>query len=208
MVLLSCSICVLLINAVTFHLACTFSRFARASFLCACGVIASVAPVHAHDGEDHGNADKSTTTSATTQSAVAPEPRVVASSEELELVGILSGKAMAVYIDRRATNEPVSGLAVAMETGDKTYHATPRQDAVYMILTDQLDTPGRHDLVFTIQGPGVSDLLAGTIEIPPRQGGLGSILLGPMRRWGWLIVGAALILFWVVRRYRHRVRGA
>src|SRR5690606_22262003 len=65
-----------------------------------------VLPVSAHDGEDHG------APVAATAPAAGVGPRAAAATELFELVAVVSGDHLTLYLDRFASNEPVSGAKV------------------------------------------------------------------------------------------------
>src|SRR6187397_2078121 len=65
--------------------------------------------VQAHEGHDHGAAE----------SIAGPvAPRVSARSEVFELVGVLRGERLIIYLDRFGTNEPVTTADIAVTIGD------------------------------------------------------------------------------------------
>ncbi len=57
-------------------------------------------------GHDHGPAPAGATAPAS--------PRVTATSDAFELVGIVEGEVLVVYLDRFATNEPITGAAITL----------------------------------------------------------------------------------------------
>src|SRR5262245_21724535 len=72
-------------------------------------LLALVIAAPAHEGHDHGPPE-----------AVAGQlaPRVSARSEVFELVGILRGERLVIYLDRFASNEPVTTADIAVTIGD------------------------------------------------------------------------------------------
>ena len=70
-----------------------------------------VLSARAHEDHDHGPAE-----------AIAGQlaPRVAARSELFELVGILRGERLVIYLDRFASNEPVTSADIAVMIGDTT----------------------------------------------------------------------------------------
>ena len=63
----------------------------------------------AGEGHDHGDAAPVATGTGS--------PRVSSHSDLFELVGIVDAGAMTIYLDRHATNEPVTGAKVEVEAG-------------------------------------------------------------------------------------------
>jgi RND family efflux transporter MFP subunit len=115
----------------------------------------------AHDGHDHGAPPPPV--SATIA------PRGEAASEEFELVAVAEGEELAIYVDRFATNEPIDGATIEIETPSGPATATPRANGSYRIAAPWLAKPGRYDLIFTVTLDGAIDVLPMTLEIhPPR----------------------------------------
>ena len=114
----------------------------------------------AHEGHDHGPAE----------SVAGPvAPRVSARSETFELVGVLRGDRLVIYLDRFASNEPVTTADIAVTIGDATeaVNAEWAAEGTYALTSPRFKTAGQIDLVFSITGEAGEDLLAGTLTVPP-----------------------------------------
>src|SRR4029453_9481812 len=86
------------------------SVFLGAVAIVVAALLASPAPVaQAHEGHDHGPAEVATGPVA---------PRVSAHSDVYELIGILGGDRFFIYLDRFASNEPVTTADIAVTIGD------------------------------------------------------------------------------------------
>jgi cobalt-zinc-cadmium efflux system membrane fusion protein len=66
-------------------------------------------------------------------------PRAEARSDLFELVTIVRGGAVILYLDRFATNEPVTGASIEVGEGDTTANATPQPDGTYRLAGDDAD---------------------------------------------------------------------
>ncbi len=121
--------------------------------------VLSVAPLAAHEGHDHG--------APPVPVATAGSPRVALHSDAYELVGILRGDRLTLFLDRYAGNAPVTdaGLVVTIGTGADVA-ATPTPEGTYVVVSDRLVGAGPLELVFAITHPGGDDLLIGTLERP------------------------------------------
>lgn len=119
----------------------------------------SVAPLAAHEGHDHG--------APPAPVAAAGSPRVALHSDAYELVGILRGDRLTLFLDRYAGNAPVTDadLVVTIGTGADVA-ATPTPEGTYVVVSDRLVGAGPLELVFAITHPGGDDLLIGTLERP------------------------------------------
>lgn len=118
-------------------------------------------PLAAHEGHDHG-APAAPAAAATDGSA-----RISLHSDSYELVGILRGDRLTLFLDRYAGNEPVTdaGLAVTIGTGAEVA-ATPTPEGTYLVASPLLPGAGPLELVFAITHSGGDDLLIGTLERP------------------------------------------
>ena len=115
----------------------------------------------AHEGHDHGTPQP---TAAATSS-----PRVTATSEAYELVGILKQDTLRLYLDRFETNQPVTDASIiATVGGDQDVTASPFGDGTFGITSDRFRGEGPLELVFVITAPSGDDLLIGTIDLPAK----------------------------------------
>lgn len=114
----------------------------------------------AHGGHDHGDEANVAPTNAL--------PRVTASSEAFELVGVMgSDGTLTLWLDRFADNAPIDGATIAVTLGGTPIGEAQRVgEAVYALRHEPLARPGAHDLTFTITADGEMDLLAGTLGMP------------------------------------------
>jgi len=91
-------------------------------------------------------------------------PRLVAVSESWQLVGILKGGALTLYLDRQEDNAPAEGATLDLEIGGRTIRAEPQPDGTFSIPGEALGT-GEVEVLATIGG-ATPDLLVGTIRVP------------------------------------------
>jgi membrane fusion protein, heavy metal efflux system len=120
-------------------------------------LLASVA--NAHEGHDHGPSEAISGQLA---------PRVSARSEQFELVGILRGERLTIYLDRFSSNEPVTTADIAVTIGDDTeaVNAEWAAEGTYALTSRKLLAAGPIEMVFSITGEAGEDLLAGTLTVP------------------------------------------
>ena len=111
----------------------------------------------AHEGHDHD--------AAPLPASVSIAPRAEATSDAFELIAIAEGSELAIYLDRFATNEPVEGAAIEVETPNGPVTARVHGDS-YEIPATWLSKPGRYDLIFTVTAKEGADVLPLTLEIP------------------------------------------
>ncbi|MCU0918857.1 MAG: hypothetical protein MUF16_00725 [Burkholderiaceae bacterium] len=104
----------------------------------------------------------------TTMAAASALPRVEAHTETFELVAELRAAELTILVDRYASNEPVLGAQLEIESGSLKAVAAFRAEQGDYVVTDAallkaLAAPGEHALVFTLVAGGDSDLLDGTL---------------------------------------------
>lgn len=119
-------------------------------------------PAHAGAGHDHGHDDSA-------GAAHSPAlPRFAAVSESFELVGVLEGRQLTLYLDRAADNAPVSGAQIELDIGGTPLKAEPQEDVYRVVLAEQ-PQPGVLPVTATITVMGTggpeADLLAGELDL-------------------------------------------
>lgn len=115
-------------------------------------------PIAGHEGHDHA--------APPPLPVQALAPRVVIQSEELEFVGIVQDQQLVIYLDSLATNEPITQAKIEVESGNFKAIAQATSTGTYLLPASQLLTPGKHELVLTIEAGTLSDLLLGELNIP------------------------------------------
>jgi hypothetical protein len=110
-----------------------------------------------HAGHAHGNEPP--------PPEIRSAPRATAASEAFELVAVLDGASLVVWLDRFATNEPVVGATLDVETPAGPVSAAVEGD-VYRLPTPWAAEPGAHELLFTVADGGAFDFLTATLTIP------------------------------------------
>lgn len=116
----------------------------------------------AHEGEDHAPAAHAPLPGLT--------PRVAAASPDIELLAELRKDTLLIYLDRFATNEPLSGATIEVEEGANRGTAVPAGEGLYQVSAPWLARPGKHALVFTVHAKDLDDLLNGTLEVLDTHG--------------------------------------
>jgi cobalt-zinc-cadmium efflux system membrane fusion protein len=134
-----------------------FGRALRALAVTAvlCGAIA---PASAHEGHEH---EEQQPVSA------GALPRGEAASDAFEIVAIVRGENLEIYLDRFATNEPVTGATLEVESPDGPVKAAASADGTYRVAAPWLAKSGRTDLIFTVTAGDTTDILPLTIQSAP-----------------------------------------
>jgi hypothetical protein len=152
-------------------------------------------PAWAGEGHDHGNAAPPGVGKAL--------PRFAAVSETFELVGVLSGRQITLYLDRFADNGPVRGAQIELEIGGAMFKAEKQGEDEYEVMLPEAPKPGVLPVAATVIAGNEADLLAGELDIheaaPAEE-------VAHAHAWkeyaGWAVAGiAALVLLaWGGRR--------
>ncbi|MBR1148705.1 efflux RND transporter periplasmic adaptor subunit [Bradyrhizobium sp. AUGA SZCCT0431] len=132
--------------------------FRAARCVAAVLILLAAGPVMAHDGHDHGAPAPAPISSIA--------PRAEAASEAHELVAIVRDGVLAIYLDRFATNEPVDGAGIEIETPAGPRKAEAKPGEPYRLDAPWSSKPGAYDLIFTIAKDGDVDVLSARIVIP------------------------------------------
>ncbi len=109
-------------------------------------------------GHDHGD-----DTPAAAQGTSLP--RFVAASELFELVGVIDGRRLTVYLDHAATNEPVKDAQLELDIGGVKVLLQPHAEGEFEAELAQALPPGVHPVTATVSTAKDGDLLAAEIDL-------------------------------------------
>ncbi len=133
-------------------------RTLAALLVAAVVAVLTAAPAWAGPGHDHGDEAPVTVGEAL--------PRFAAVSEIFELVGVLSGTKITLYLDRFADNSPVRDAKIELEVGSAKVTATKQGDDAYEVMLAEAPEPGVLPITATVTAGNEVDLLAGELDIP------------------------------------------
>lgn len=111
----------------------------------------------AGDGHDHGEAPAA--------AAGAAMPRFAATSDLFELVGVLDGQKLALYLDHAGDNTPVKDAQLELEVSDVRVPLTRVADGEYQALLASPLAEGVTPVTATVVAGKDTDLLAGEIDV-------------------------------------------
>lgn len=152
-------------------------------------------PSLAGEGHDHGDAAPATVGKAL--------PRFTAESDVFELVGVLDGKRIALYLDRFADNSPVRNAQIELEIGGTTFKADRHGDDEYEVVLPEAPKAGVLPITAMVTAGNQADLLAGELDIHDDVHNEGAAPAPPWTRYaGWTAAGlvALALLAWGIRR--------
>lgn len=111
----------------------------------------------AGEGHDHGEAPAAAGGPA--------KPRFTATSEAFELVGVVNGKHIALYLDHAADNSPVKDAKLELDLGGTKVAVQPHGEGEFEATLATELQPGEMSVSATVVAGAVTDLLAGDLDI-------------------------------------------
>ena len=152
--------------------------------------LASAADDHGHD---HGDAASATG---------AALPRFAAVSEAFELVGVLDGKRLTLYLDRFGDNSPVKDAQLDLQVDGAHVDVKPFGEGKFEAMLAEAPNAGVLSVAATVVAGNESDLLAGELDI--HETAHAEAASGPRwQRWaGWGLAAAVVLglAAWAGRR--------
>jgi hypothetical protein len=162
---------------------------------------ALINPAFAGPGHDHGDEPAAATGTAS--------PRVSTHSDLFELVGLVEGNEMKIYLDRYATNEPVTDAKIEVEVGSIKGVAAVQPDGSYSFKNELFIKPGELAVSFTVLAGKDADLLAGDLKIGSAVDDHADYVASkPWLRWAAYAGGALLLAAVAVVALRRRKRAS
>lgn len=160
----------------------------------------SLSSTWASEGHDHGEAPVAASGPAL--------PRFAAVSELFELVGVVNGKQITLYLDRFADGSPVKEARLELELGGIKVPVEAHAEGEFEAILPQALKPGVIAVAATVMVGEESDLLAGELDLHSES----TVDEAPRHGWQeiltWVAAGlAGLILLGVIAR-RRRVSGS
>lgn len=110
----------------------------------------------AGDGHDHGDTGPTPAGPAL--------PRFAAVSESFELVGVLDGRRLVLYLDRADDNAPVTDARIELDIAGAQLKAEKHDDA-YEVVLAATPKPGVLPITATVHAGDEVDLLAGEFDL-------------------------------------------
>src|SRR5262245_51459753 len=92
--------------------------------------------VQAHEGHEHADQPAA-------EAGALASPRVVATTEKYQFVGIVEGEVLVVYLDRAADNGPITGATIDVSLDGQSFKAEPVGNGTYEITAPALKRPGQ-----------------------------------------------------------------
>lgn len=155
----------------------------------------------AGEGHDHGDAKAATSAPST--------PRFTAVSDALELVGVLNGKQITLYLDRLETNAPVKEAQIELDLSGVKFVAQKHGEDEFEIVLPAEPKPGVISVTATVTIDKEVDLLAGELDIHSDLNGEGSASKNGWKKWlSWALFSAAALMALIFIRKRLQTHQA
>ena len=136
-------------------------------------------------------------------------PRAAAATEEFEVVILLEGKKLVVYVDRFASNEPVTQAKVEIEGAGLTGVASETTPGTYVLDVVTILPPAKHPLTISVEAGDSVDLLTTTLDTSASV--TSEVHNHGWSEWaGWGISGGLLLLtgsLFAVWRHKRAKKG-
>ncbi len=165
--------------------------------------LAAAPQAQAGPGHDHGDEAPANTGVVL--------PRLAMTSEAFELVGVLNGKTLTLYLDRAATNEPVPKADIELEFAGAKLTPKAQADGSFVLELPQALGEGAHTFTATVTAGDEADLLAGELDLHGDAPHADEHAHWDWKRWGVALLGGGLGLAALVafqRRKRASTFGA
>lgn len=113
-------------------------------------------PAFAGEGHDHG---------AISAAGGPAQPRFAAASDLFELVGVIEGRQLTVYLDRFADNAPVQGARIELEMGGVKVNLKEGEPGRFEATLAHGPKPGMTPVTAMVVAGNDSDLLAADLDV-------------------------------------------
>ncbi len=120
-----------------------------------------IVPTAPHAADDHGH-DHGEVPAA---SAAPAQPRFSAESDAFELVGVLQGRTLTLYLDRFADNTPVDNAQLEVEVGDEKLVVKPTGAGVYEAVFAAAPPSGVSAVTVALVAGDETDLVAAELDL-------------------------------------------
>lgn len=132
-------------------------------------------------------------------------PRAVATTEEFEVVAALEGKKLWVYVDRFASNEPVTQATVEIEGAGLKGVASETSPGTYVLEIATTLPQAKHPLTISIEAGDTVDLLSATLDTSAPVANVAHA--HGWSEWvAWVLAGALLLFAGILFAARRRKR--
>jgi hypothetical protein len=156
--------------------------------------LTTVQSVFAHGDEDHSHA-----AGAVPGKQVAP--RATAQTEDFELVAVMQGRTLVIYLDGFSSNEAVLDAQLEVESGS-TFKAIAKQVSPGVYVVDLakgvLEKAGKYPLTINVLAGDLGDVMTASLEIPNVEEPEHAHAESSWPAWMLVLAGMLLAIFGLV----------
>lgn len=129
-------------------------------------------------------------------------PRFAATSELFELVGVLDGRQLTLYLDHAADNSPVKDATLELELGGTAVPVKPHGEGEFEAMLAEKPAPGVIPVTATVVAGQESDLLAGELDLHAEEHPQQAQERNGLAVGAWIAAGLAALaaLLWAARK--------
>lgn len=132
-------------------------------------------------------------------------PRAIAATEEFELVAVLEGRKLVLYLDRYASNEPVAKARVEVEGAGLKGVAGEAAPGTYVLDVAAEIPAGKHPLTIAVEIGEYTDLLSATLDTSHPAAAVH--VHGWREQIVWIVAGLLLLAGAALLALRRRANG-
>lgn len=142
-------------------------------------------------GHDHGEEPPA-------QASGPAHPRFAAISDLFELVGVLEGDVLTLYLDHADSNAPVEGAELEFELGTETLPVESVGPGSFSAHLPAEPKEGEYAVVATVITADAADVLAGTLDVHHADEAVAEELPHASAWLPWGVAGAAVLALLIV----------
>lgn len=153
-------------------------------------------------GHDHGDESPA-------NSGRVALPRFTATSELFELVGVLNGSRLTLYLDHADTNAPVKNAHLELEFAGIKLKVEPHGEGEFEATLPAAPKPGVISIAAVVVAGQQTDLLAGELDLHDNKAETAAPAAIGWRQvlpWGGGLIALAGLIAFLIRRKRQRSR--
>lgn len=121
-------------------------------------------------------------------------PRFTAVSEKFELVGVVNGDHMTLYLDETDSTIPVAEAVLSLKVGAEEVEAEQHQAGEFEALLSSAPEAGVLPVTMRVTTPQASEVLSGELDIHEAEAGESTEIRSDQgSRWSWGLLGGVAL---------------
>jgi hypothetical protein len=159
----------------------------------------------AHGADDHEHAAAPTNT-------IQMAPRAAAQTEDFELLAVLQGRHLVIYLDDFNTNQAIANaqIEISSNTNGQAFKAIAKQTSpgVYVIDLNAgvFEKAGKYPLTITVQAGELGDIMTTQLDIPEQHEDEIATSGFTFKTWMWAALASLLLIAFGIFSYQRKAR--